>query len=67
MTLHKVITKITEFFSWLYYERQWENWELIIIAVVALAILIILRGRRIAKARRITAKQPEGEKHWRGK
>jgi hypothetical protein len=67
MSLHKLVSEITQFFSWLYYERQWKNWELIVIAAVALVILIILRGRRIAKARRMTAKQPDREKHWRGK
>jgi uncharacterized membrane-anchored protein YhcB (DUF1043 family) len=55
MTLHNLVSEITQFLSWLYYRREWATWELILIAVVALAILIILIGHRKAKARRAKA------------
>jgi drug/metabolite transporter (DMT)-like permease len=66
MTLHSLISKVTRFFSWLYYEQEWERWELIGIAVLALAILIVVRRYGKAKARRAMAHHGEGEKHWRG-
>ncbi|MHC4664855.1 MAG: hypothetical protein ACYS9T_02725 [Planctomycetota bacterium] len=66
MTLHNMVSKITQFFSWLYYKREWATWELILMAIVALAILIILIGHRKAKARRAKATETEAEKHWRG-
>jgi hypothetical protein len=67
MTLHKLVSEIAQFFSWLYYKREWATWELILMAIVALAILIILIGHRKAKARRAKAIEMEPEKRWRGK
>lgn len=67
MTLHNLVSEIAQFFSWLYYKREWATWELILMVVVALAILIILRGRRITKARRVKAIEMEPEKRSRGR
>ncbi|MHC4500378.1 MAG: hypothetical protein ACYS21_14840 [Planctomycetota bacterium] len=67
MTLHNMVSKITQFFSWLYYKREWATWELILMAVVALAILIILIGHRKAKARKAKAIEMEPENRWRGR
>lgn len=41
MTVDRIINRLTEFFSWLYY-RRWETWELMAIAVVAAVILILI-------------------------
>jgi hypothetical protein len=62
-----MVSKITQFFSWLYYKREWATWELILMAVVALAILIILIGHRKAKARKAKAIEMEPENRWRGR
>ena len=41
MTIDGIISRLSEFFSWLYH-RQWERWELLAIAIATLAILIII-------------------------
>lgn len=41
MTVERIINRLTEFFSWLYY-RRWETWELMAIAVVAAVVLILI-------------------------
>jgi hypothetical protein len=41
MTVERIIDRLTEFFSWLYY-RRWETWELMAIAIVAAVILILI-------------------------
>jgi len=40
MTMERIIDRLTEFFSWLYY-RRWETWELMAIAIAAAVILIL--------------------------
>jgi hypothetical protein len=67
MTLHNLVSEIAQFFSWLYRKREWATWELILMAMVALAILIVLIGHRKAKARRVKAIEMEPEKRWRGR
>jgi hypothetical protein len=41
MTVERIINRLSEFFSWLYY-RRWERWELLAIAIVALVVLILM-------------------------
>jgi len=44
MTVERIINRLSEFFSGLYY-RQWETWELMAIAIaVAVIILLIVRA-----------------------
>ena len=40
MTIDGIINKLSEFSSWLYH-RRWERWELLAIAIVVLAIIIL--------------------------
>ena len=40
MTIDGIINKLSEFSSWLYH-RRWERWELLTIAIVILAIIIL--------------------------
>lgn len=41
MTIDGIISRLSEFFSWLYH-RQWERWELLAIAIAISIILIII-------------------------
>ena len=41
MTVEGIIDRLSGYFSWLYY-RQWERWELLAIAIVVLAVLILI-------------------------
>jgi len=41
MSIDRIINRLSEFFSWLYY-RQWERWELLAIAVATLVLFIII-------------------------
>jgi hypothetical protein len=41
MTVERIINRLSEYFSWLYY-RRWERWELLAIAIVALVVLILM-------------------------
>ena len=41
MNADGIIDRLSEFFSWLF-NRQWERWELLAIAIAALVILIII-------------------------
>jgi septal ring factor EnvC (AmiA/AmiB activator) len=41
MALENITSKLTQYFSWLHY-WQWEEWGLLTIAIVALALLILL-------------------------
>jgi hypothetical protein len=48
MVVEGFIDKLTEFCSWLYY-RNWERWEQMAIAIVAVAVLLfIVRAKRKA-------------------
>ena len=45
MTVEGLINRLTEFCSWLYY-RPWERWELLTIAIVAVAgLLLVVRAK----------------------
>ncbi len=60
MTVEGLINQITEYARWLYY-RQWAQWELVVIAVIALGILFLAgNARRKAKAniRRLKERSP---------
>jgi len=55
---YSVVSKIRQFLSWLYYEHQWERWEVLTIGVVVLAVvLLILRRQRNRAIRRLYASQ----------
>lgn len=41
MTIDGIISRLSEFFSWLYH-KQWERWQLLAIAIATLVILIII-------------------------
>jgi len=41
MTVDGIINRLSEFFSWLYH-RQWERWQLLVVAIATLVILIII-------------------------
>jgi hypothetical protein len=68
MTLHTLMSKAADFFSWLYYERAWSEWEGIAAVLVVIALLLLIaRGRRRKSARVAKAAPAEAEKQWRGK
>jgi hypothetical protein len=49
MTVEGLLNRLTEYFSWLYY-RHWERWELLTIAIVAVAgLLLVVRAKRKAR------------------
>jgi hypothetical protein len=51
MTIDSIISKFTQFSSWLF-SRQWEREEILITAIVALfLLLLVLISRRKAKTR----------------
>lgn len=52
MTIDSFIRRLDRTFSWLYYKHQWAEWELLVIAIIALALLLwILRRQKNAAAR----------------
>jgi predicted RNase H-like nuclease (RuvC/YqgF family) len=54
MTLHSFVARLTQLFSWLYYQHQWEEWELLAIAGAALVpLLLIARLQRKERIGRI--------------
>ncbi|MFH1717703.1 MAG: hypothetical protein ABIF19_10155 [Planctomycetota bacterium] len=60
MTVEGLTNEITEYARWLYY-RQWERWELLTIAIIALALLLLVgNARRKARAniRRLRERSP---------
>ena len=49
--VNRIITRLTQFSSWLF-SRQWEREEILITAIVALfLLLLVLRARRKARTR----------------
>jgi len=55
MTLESFINRLTQYCS-LLYTRQWERWELLTIAAVAMILLLlVMRGRRKVRFRRTSA------------
>ena len=61
MTLHSFVDRLTQLFSWLYYQHLWEEWELLAIGVVVLVpLLVIARRQRKERTCRIyTHHDPE--------
>jgi septal ring factor EnvC (AmiA/AmiB activator) len=58
MTIHSFIDRLTQLISWLYYQHQWAEWEMLAIAVAALVpLLLIARQQRKEKLGRGYAHQ----------
>ena len=60
MTVEGIIDRLSEFFSWLYY-RRWEKWELLAIAIAALAVLMLMVRAHLkvaANAKRFRERSP---------
>ena len=60
MAVQRIISRLEDFFSGLYY-RQWERWELIAIAIVAAVILLMIVRARLkvsADERRLRERSP---------
>jgi hypothetical protein len=53
MTVESLMSKFTQYVSWLYTERQWATWELqtIAVTVMVLLLLILIQIRRARKRR----------------
>ena len=52
MSIERLINRLTQYFTWLYY-RHWPTWELLTIALtVLLILLLVLRSHQKAKAKR---------------
>ncbi len=52
MTIDSFIRRLDRTFSWLYYKHQWAEWELLLIAIIAMALLFwILKRQKNALAR----------------
>ncbi len=55
---YSLMSRIKQFLSWLYYEHQWERWEILTIGVVVLIVLLlIIRRQRKRAIRRVYANQ----------
>jgi len=55
-----IINRLSEFFSWLR-NRQWERWELLAIAIAALAVLVLIVRAHLkvaANAKRFRERSP---------
>jgi predicted nucleic acid-binding Zn-ribbon protein len=60
MTVEGLISRLTQYVSYLYYGREWAGWELLTVPMIALVLLLlIVRRQRKAKTRRIVAKKTE--------
>ena len=60
MTVEGIISRLSEFFSGLYY-RQWERWELMAIAIAAAVTLILIVKAHLkvaANDRRLRERSP---------
>lgn len=58
---YSLVGRFRQFLSWLYYEHQWERWEILTIGIVVLIVLLlILRRQRKRAIRRVyTSQLPE--------
>ena len=55
---YSLMSSIKQFLSWLYYEHQWERWEILTIGLVVLIVLLlIIRRQRKRAIRRLYANQ----------
>ena len=60
MTVERIINRLSEFSSWLYY-RRWERWEIMAIAIASAIILILIVRARLkvaANERRLRERSP---------
>ena len=60
MTVDGIINRLSGFFSWLY-DRRWERWELLAIAIAALVVLILMvraHFKVAANAKRFRERSP---------
>jgi len=49
MTVDSIISRLTRYSSWLY-NRNWERWEIVTIAIIALAVVFyVIAARRKAR------------------
>ncbi len=46
MTLHSFVDRLTQLCSWLYYQHQWEEWELLAIGIAVLIPLLLIAIRQ---------------------
>ena len=58
---YSLVSRLRQFLSWLYYEHQWERWEILTIGVVVLSVLLLIirRQRKRAIKRVYTNQLPE--------
>jgi len=55
---YSLVSRLRQFLSWLYYEHEWQRWEILAIGVVVLsALLLIVRRQRNRAIRRVYANQ----------
>lgn len=60
MTVEGIIDRLSGFFLWLY-DRRWETWELLAIAIVASVVLILMVRAHLkvaANAKRFRERSP---------
>jgi hypothetical protein len=50
MSVEDLTNKLAQYFSWLYFERQWAQWELLALAITALVLLLLIAKRRRKRA-----------------
>lgn len=46
MTIDSFIRRLDHTFSWLYYKHQWAEWELLVIAIIAMFLLLLILKRQ---------------------
>lgn len=46
MTLHSFVNRLTQLFSWLYYQHPWEEWELLAVGIAVLIPLFLIAIRQ---------------------
>jgi len=46
MTVDSIIRRLTQYFSWLY-SRHWERWEILTIAGIAIALILLVAIARL--------------------
>lgn len=59
MTLASLMSRVMEFLSYIYYERLWETWELLVLVAGGVLLLIAMRKRRIVRPIHVTTKAVE--------
>jgi len=46
MTIDSFVRRLDRSFSWIYYKHQWTEWELIVIAIIAMVLLLWILRRQ---------------------